>query len=243
MATLPLLLGASGIPELPPDVSISRFALVDEGIYRGGQPNEKGFSFLKEQGIKTIINLRSKDDEGEMVRELVCSIFTFRFVLSFPGRRSPILQSRNTLRSSITPTITRYSSIAIAAQIAPVFSPPSIELPTSGGKRKRHGRKRATLACTGGIEGRRVVSMCPGRVEKVNPCQRLRRRCCFQRDVPTGPGFFPGLCRANMPENLRGHRSLRADGSRHSVEQIPAHRGLAGKAQRAGFHNGPAAGS
>ena len=60
ITALPVMLAASSTPDLPAGVSISRFSIVADGIYRGGQPNEKGFSFLKEQGVKTIINLRSE---------------------------------------------------------------------------------------------------------------------------------------------------------------------------------------
>jgi len=84
IVSFPVLLAASGIPELPADVSIPRFSILDDGIYRGGQPNEKGFSFLKEQGVKTIINLRSEDDEGEMVKNLGMQYFHIPTHLIFP---------------------------------------------------------------------------------------------------------------------------------------------------------------
>ncbi|HET9942449.1 MAG TPA: tyrosine-protein phosphatase [Terriglobia bacterium] len=71
-------------PELPAAASISRFSIVDEGIYRGGQPNKEGFAFLKERGVKTIINLRAKDDEGEMVRGLGMQYFHIPIRLVFP---------------------------------------------------------------------------------------------------------------------------------------------------------------
>jgi protein tyrosine/serine phosphatase len=87
--TLPLMLAAAGIPDLPADVSISRFSIVDEGVYRGGQPNAKGFSFLKEQGVKTIINLRSEDDEGEMIAKLGMRYFHIPIRLLFPWSKIP----------------------------------------------------------------------------------------------------------------------------------------------------------
>jgi protein tyrosine/serine phosphatase len=85
----PVLIAASGIPEFPPGVTISRFSLIDEGIYRGGQPNEKGFYFLKQQGVKTIINLRSKDDEGEMVKKLGMQYLHIPIRLIFPWSKIP----------------------------------------------------------------------------------------------------------------------------------------------------------
>jgi tyrosine-protein phosphatase SIW14 len=49
---------------------IARFLKVDEHLYRGGQPTASGFNFLKQQGVKTIINLREENDEEAMVRSL-----------------------------------------------------------------------------------------------------------------------------------------------------------------------------
>jgi len=57
--------------EAPPKFPIARFSMVDErGIYRGGQPDRAGFAFLKEKGIKTVINLRTENDEAELVSKL-----------------------------------------------------------------------------------------------------------------------------------------------------------------------------
>jgi len=50
--------------------SVPRFHRVAPGIYRGGQPQLEGFKWLKEQGIKTIINLRREHDEGEEIKAL-----------------------------------------------------------------------------------------------------------------------------------------------------------------------------
>ena len=42
-----------GLPGLP------NFYKVDDGLYRGAQPEEEGFAQLKKLGIKTVVNLRS----------------------------------------------------------------------------------------------------------------------------------------------------------------------------------------
>lgn len=42
-----------GLPGLP------NFYRVDEGLYRGAQPEDEGFLELKKLGVKTVINLRS----------------------------------------------------------------------------------------------------------------------------------------------------------------------------------------
>jgi len=51
--------------------NIPRFSLLADGLYRGGQPSEQGFRFLKEKGIKTVINLRVEDNsESTIVQAL-----------------------------------------------------------------------------------------------------------------------------------------------------------------------------
>ena len=49
---------------------IPRLHKIVDGFYRGGQPNEAGFDFLKKEGFKTIINLREENDEEAAVRTL-----------------------------------------------------------------------------------------------------------------------------------------------------------------------------
>jgi tyrosine-protein phosphatase SIW14 len=44
--------------------------MLADGLYRGGQPDAKGFEFLKKQGFKTIINLRAEKDEADTVKQL-----------------------------------------------------------------------------------------------------------------------------------------------------------------------------
>lgn len=66
IATLLLLFPAGP----PAKEDVPRFATIAEGFYRGGQPTDAGFEFLKQQGIKTIINLREENKEESMVRSL-----------------------------------------------------------------------------------------------------------------------------------------------------------------------------
>ena len=67
---LPALLAAGPLSELPKGIEIPRFQMITEGLFRGGQPDEKGFAFLKERGIKTVINLRQENDEAAIVKKL-----------------------------------------------------------------------------------------------------------------------------------------------------------------------------
>jgi hypothetical protein len=79
----------TGAHEMPPGVHIARFSALDENIYRGGQPNEEGFLYLKDLGIKTIVNLRAEDDEGDQVRGLGMSYFHIPIRLIFPWSKIP----------------------------------------------------------------------------------------------------------------------------------------------------------
>jgi protein tyrosine phosphatase (PTP) superfamily phosphohydrolase (DUF442 family) len=54
----------------PPKNHIARFQKVADGLYRGAQPERLGFEYLKNNGIKTVINLRMENDEEPMVRQL-----------------------------------------------------------------------------------------------------------------------------------------------------------------------------
>jgi tyrosine-protein phosphatase SIW14 len=56
--------------DLPSSNNIPRFQMLTNGLYRGGQPDQKGFEFLKQQGVKTIVNLRTENDEETTVRQL-----------------------------------------------------------------------------------------------------------------------------------------------------------------------------
>jgi tyrosine-protein phosphatase SIW14 len=49
---------------------IPRFQMIVAGLYRGGQPGQDGFEFLKTNGIKTVINLRGENDEEVIVKKL-----------------------------------------------------------------------------------------------------------------------------------------------------------------------------
>lgn len=55
----PALKPRNDIPGLP------NFAKVSETLYRGGQPDERGFRRLKEMGVKTVVNLRSAHSDDE----------------------------------------------------------------------------------------------------------------------------------------------------------------------------------
>lgn len=55
-----------------PAVPIRNFGQMDERFYRGGQPKEEEFKYLKEMGVDTVINMRNdpKSWEKEIVESL-----------------------------------------------------------------------------------------------------------------------------------------------------------------------------
>ncbi len=72
-AFLFLLQTPAAFGTLPKDLNtkeIPRFQMISAGLYRGGQPDREGFQFLKESGFKTVINLRTENDEESIVKEL-----------------------------------------------------------------------------------------------------------------------------------------------------------------------------
>ena len=66
---LPSLAAAWPLLEEPGEGDIPRLSILSEGLYRGGQPTQRGFEFLKEKGVKTIINLRAEDNSEEKIVE------------------------------------------------------------------------------------------------------------------------------------------------------------------------------
>lgn len=66
----PASLVSLGGSDLPSSNNIPRFQMMADGIFRGGQPDKKGFEFLKQKGIKTVVNLRTENDEETIVKQL-----------------------------------------------------------------------------------------------------------------------------------------------------------------------------
>jgi len=65
-----LVSGGVGEGSSVPAPGIPRFQAVTESLFRGGQPTDTGFRFLKQKGIKTVVNLREENDERELVERL-----------------------------------------------------------------------------------------------------------------------------------------------------------------------------
>ena len=69
LLVLPILATAGPVEDTPGEGDLPRFRLLADGLYRGGQPTEKGFQFLKDKGVKTVINLRAEDDSEAAIVE------------------------------------------------------------------------------------------------------------------------------------------------------------------------------
>jgi protein tyrosine phosphatase (PTP) superfamily phosphohydrolase (DUF442 family) len=49
---------------------IERFMELDNGLYRGAQPDEAGFKFLRDKGIRTVVSFRNDTTERALVESL-----------------------------------------------------------------------------------------------------------------------------------------------------------------------------
>jgi protein tyrosine/serine phosphatase len=49
---------------------IQRFVQLEEGLYRGAQPDEAGFRYLKDLGIRTVVSFRNDTTERALVESL-----------------------------------------------------------------------------------------------------------------------------------------------------------------------------
>jgi protein tyrosine/serine phosphatase len=75
MLVFPMVVAMSSAAQTPNKGDIPRFSSISDGLYRGGQPTEKGFQFLKDRGVKTIINLRAEDNSEKAIVEKLGMIY------------------------------------------------------------------------------------------------------------------------------------------------------------------------
>ncbi|CAN5426137.1 hypothetical protein BH11CYA1_BH11CYA1_09650 [soil metagenome] len=83
---------------------LPNYQVVNESLQRGGQPTERGFEILKEEGVKTILNLREESDHlaaeealikrlGLNYHSLVISPFGFPTAESYHGKKMPLYEN------------------------------------------------------------------------------------------------------------------------------------------------------
>jgi uncharacterized protein (TIGR01244 family) len=59
---------------------IERFHRVDERLYRGAQPDAAGFRYLRDLGIRTVINLREEADAARLDEQRMVESLGMRYV-------------------------------------------------------------------------------------------------------------------------------------------------------------------
>src|SRR5690349_16803011 len=68
----------------------TRFAAVEPGLYRGGQPTARQLGWLRELGVGTVISLRSEDTHAVKAEADVARALGMRFVhVPFSGVSTP----------------------------------------------------------------------------------------------------------------------------------------------------------
>jgi protein tyrosine/serine phosphatase len=63
---------------------IAKFAHVSNALYRGAQPDRKGFEYLKKLGVKTIVNLRSMHSDRKYIKGLGFQYLSISFKAFHP---------------------------------------------------------------------------------------------------------------------------------------------------------------
>lgn len=92
------------------DGAIPRFAEIEPGLARGGQPTEQGFRFLRARGYRTVVSFRRSSDERRVVEEM--------------GIHYVHIPMRAGLFGSIAPTkedVARFLSVVSDSSQRPVF--------------------------------------------------------------------------------------------------------------------------
>jgi protein tyrosine phosphatase (PTP) superfamily phosphohydrolase (DUF442 family) len=112
-----LLLAYPGSVAADLSAPIVRFHKVDTRLYRGAQPDRAGFEFLREIGVRTVVNLRDDDyaRSGEE-RRLVESL-GMRYV-QLPVRDGNFFKRTRTIPAD---TVESFFSIIDTAEEGPVF--------------------------------------------------------------------------------------------------------------------------
>jgi len=125
--------------DLPSSNNIPRFQMLTTGLYRGGQPDKKGFELLKQQGVKTIINLRMENGEETTVKQLGMNCVQIAIDDPRPASRIP------------EQAVSKYFEIVEQPGKLSDFLP----LPPRRGPHRRHGRDVSD--CESGMGCRKSV--------------------------------------------------------------------------------------
>lgn len=104
-------------PVAAPPAPIVRFHQVDSRLYRGAQPDAAGFRYLRDLGVRTIVNLREHDESGVIVERQLVESLGMRYV-HLPVRNGNFFTRSRTIPER---TIRDFFAIVDAAADGPVF--------------------------------------------------------------------------------------------------------------------------
>jgi uncharacterized protein (TIGR01244 family) len=96
---------------------ITRFHQVDERLYRGAQPDAEGFRYLRELGVRTIINLRDDREARNGAEQQLVESLGMRYV-HLPVRDGNFFTRGRTIPPD---TIRAFFAVVDAASDGPVF--------------------------------------------------------------------------------------------------------------------------
>lgn len=98
-------------------VPIPRFHKVDDRLYRGAQPDEAGFKYLRDLGVRTVINLRDDEYGRSGAEQRLVESLGMRYI------HLPVQDGNFFTRSRTIPerTIASFFDIVDAVDHGPVF--------------------------------------------------------------------------------------------------------------------------
>ncbi|MBI2221927.1 MAG: protein tyrosine phosphatase family protein [Acidobacteria bacterium] len=96
---------------------IPRFHRVDGRLYRGAQPDAEGFRYLRDLGVRTVVNLRDDDEARTGAEQRIVESLGMRYI------HLPVRDGNFFTRSRTIPgeTIRSFFAVVDGAQDGPVF--------------------------------------------------------------------------------------------------------------------------
>jgi protein tyrosine/serine phosphatase len=108
--------GAAGQTAADRPAPVPRFHQVDERLFRGGQPGEAGFRYLRDLGVRTVINLREAEEARREDEQRIVEALGMRYV-SLPVKNGSLFRPFRRIPSA---TVERFLEL-IDSVPGPVF--------------------------------------------------------------------------------------------------------------------------
>jgi protein tyrosine/serine phosphatase len=96
---------------------VARFQQIDARLYRGAQPDADGFRYLRDLGVRTIVNLRSERDALAIDEQRIVESLGMRYV-SLPVKDGNFFTRSRTIP---TDTVRAFFGVVDAPDAGPVF--------------------------------------------------------------------------------------------------------------------------